>query len=144
MIICIRLWFSEMGGSTSLQFRIWWAYSKFYFSVSFKLSGLDHRKHMGTQEDIHITYICYRLIRRRTDFTISILNCLIHKMQMFVLETPRTALKAVALTSIQKCSFRIKFCTWHIFFCIVAYEDAEHILNMCVKIIPTWMRIVKT
>ena len=42
-----------MGGSTSLQFRIWWAYSKFYFSVSFKLSGLDHRKHMGTQEDIN-------------------------------------------------------------------------------------------
>ena len=36
----------------SLPFRIWWAYSKFfYFSVNFKLSGLNHRKHMGTQED---------------------------------------------------------------------------------------------
>ena len=42
-----------MGGSVLLPSRIWWAYSKFVFSSKFyKLSGLNHRKHMGTQEDI--------------------------------------------------------------------------------------------
>ena len=30
----------------------------FYFPVNFKLSGLNHRKYVGTQEDKSITRVC--------------------------------------------------------------------------------------
>ena len=53
MIICIQLWFSEMRGSILSSSRICWSYSIFfYLAMNLKLSGLNHRKHMGNPEDI--------------------------------------------------------------------------------------------
>ena len=37
---------------------------KFYFPENFKLSGLNHRKHMGTQEDVrYCTYFPFNSIK---------------------------------------------------------------------------------
>ena len=42
-----------MGGSILLPSKNGENIQNFYFSINLKLSGLNHRKHMGNQEDIH-------------------------------------------------------------------------------------------
>ena len=71
VIICIRLWFAEMGGSILLPSRFGRHIQNFYFSINFKLSGLNHRKHMGAQEDT-IEYTIENCFAARSDTVITL------------------------------------------------------------------------